>query len=290
MKKYLFAFFAISLGYLLVASSTVSAADTLQIRPLLYQEKLEKGQAKRGAVDIANGSDKEAEYSLSVRLFRQTGNDGSLEFYDNPDVTDGIILDITEIDLKAKEAARITFSVDSSKLPEGDVFAVILATTKHTTSPQSIVPAAQVGTLLILQNGTPGPRDAQIEALDIPQIQTGDRVKGTVTVKNPAAAETSTGFFPHMSVRMEPWGSTTQFNGPLVYASRSRTFDFSVPSNQFGIFKVTVTANNVSESRYVFLVTGIWRTILAIGIVGLLVIAVGIAVWRIRRHRRINKR
>lgn len=289
MIKYLASLFVVALGYMLLTSQPVSAADSLQVRPLLYQETIEKNQAKRGAIDIANGSEIDAEYSLSVRLFRQASNDGSLEFYDNPDVTDGIQLDITEVALKSKEVARVTFGVDGAKLPEGDIFAVIFVTTKHATTPHAIVPAAQVGTLLILQNGTPGPRQAEIQDLALPQIQTGDKIKGTVTVRNPAAANVSTGFFPQMSVKVEPWGAASQFNGPLVYASKARTFDFSVPSNQFGFFKVTVTANNASQSQYVFLITGVWRTIVGIVLIALFIVAVGLTIWRVLRRRKRRK-
>jgi len=265
-------------------------ADTLQVRPLLYKETLSKGEAKRGAIDIANGSQDKEEYALSVRLFRQVGDDGSLEFYDRPDVTDGILLDVTSIELNPKDAARITFTVDGSKLPQGDVFAVILVTTKHTTAPDSIVPAAQVGTLLVLQNGQPGPRTAQIDTLSIPQIQTGDKVTGTVTVKNPASMKQTTGFFPQMKVSIEPWGATTQFEGPLVYAGRARTFDFSVPSSQFGVYKMTVSANGSTESRYVFLMTGKWQVIaplLGVALLGLIIVTVlGVRLYRKKHHGR----
>ena len=290
MKKYVLLALLL-LGYCLWFAPSASAADMLQVRPLLYKEKIETGQVKKGAIDLANGSDAAAEYELSVRLFRQVDNEGSLEFYDKPDVTDGIHLDVTSIELKSKDAARVTFSVDSTKLPAGDVFAVIFITTKHTKTPQAIVPAAQVGTLLVLQNGDPGPRTAQIEQLAVTQFQTGDTIKGQVTIKNPAPADAATGFFPHMQVRLEPWGASTQFDGPLVYAGRARTFDFSVPSSQFGLYKMTVTANDASASRYVFLVTGKWKIIaqlLAVVLICLIALAV-ISSKIIRRKRRMKK-
>lgn len=290
MKKYLFILLAF-IGVSLLMAPSASAADMLQVRPLLYKEKLENGQAKHGAIDIANGADTAAEYELTVKLFRQVSDSGALEFYDKPDAIEGIHLDATRIELKPKDAARITFSVDGSKLPAGDIFAVILVKTVHTTTPQAIVPAVQVGTLLILQNGAPGPRAAVISDLTVTQIQTGDAIKGTATIKNPAPADAATGFFPKMQVRLEPWGASTQFDGPLVFAGRSRTFDFSVPSSQFGLYKMTVTANNTSASRYVFLVTGKWRIIaplLAVIVVGLVLL--GIIITKIIRKRRRAKK
>ena len=290
MKKYIVFILSVIIGATWFAPS-VAAADVVQMRPLMYQEILAKGQSKRGVVDLSNGSDEKTEYNLSVRLFRQVGDDGSLEFYDQADVTSGIRLDVTNIVLNPKDAARITFSVDSSKLPQGDVFAAIFATTKRPTVPQAIVPVAQVGMLLIIQNGTPGPRDARIDELNISQLQTGDKLSGTVTVTNPAPPEKSTGFFPKMSVRLEPWGSSTKFDGPLVYAGRSRTFNFSVPSNQFGLYKVTVTANNTSESRYVFLITGKWKIIVPLILIALVgLFAVGMILAKIFRHRKSSKK
>jgi hypothetical protein len=256
----------------------------------MYKEKLDKGQVKRGAIDISNASTIDADYGLSVKLFRQVDSSGRLEFYENPDVTKGISLDISDISLKAKEVARVVFSVDSAKLPEGDIFAVIFVETKHAVSPQAIVPAAQVGTLLVLENGKPGPRDAEISSLELTEVQTGDEIKGAITVKNPAQTTGQTGFFPDMKVTVEPWGSSKQFSGPLIYAGNARTFDFSVPSNQFGIFKLTVSANGASESQYVFLATGQWKAVPIIVLVIALAIAGLLILWRLRiRKKRVKK-
>lgn len=281
----------LTVGIALVGSHTATAADTLQLRPLLYRETLDVGESKRGVVDIANGSDQTAQVTLSVRFFRQSGDDGTLQFYDRPDETDGVVLDVSDIELSAKDAARIGFTVESSKLPQGDVFAAIFATTKSTGPADSIVPAVQVGTLLIIENGRPGSREAIISKLDIPFFQFGDQLKGTVSVANPAGANKATGFFPDMKVAMAPWGRSTQFEGPLVYAGRTRTFDFSVPSSQLGIYQVTVQANGADDVRYVFLVTGIWRQVVVYVALGLL--AGALAVWvylRFGKRRKSSRR
>ncbi len=288
MKRYLLAIVMCAGLYASLSSVSVHAADNLQMRPLVYREALEAGQQKRGVVDLANGSTETAEVVLTVRFFRQVGDDGELTFYDNADEAAAITLDVSDVELKAKEAIRIGFTVDGAKLPQGDVFAVVFATTKHPGKPQTIVPAVQVGTLLILENGRPGPRAARIAGLSVAPLQIGDAVQGTVGVANPANVEQASGFFPKMKIEMSPWGRSTQFEGPLVYAGRTRTFDFSVPSSQFGIFKVTVRANGASESRYVFLMTGTWRII--VPLVLALTLAAGILFWWLRRRGKLRKK
>ncbi|RYF28297.1 MAG: hypothetical protein EOO17_05115 [Chloroflexi bacterium] len=237
----IFAGLVILIAVLLFNAQPASAADTLQLRPLMYKESLDVGESKRGVVDIANGSDQTAQVVLSVRFFRQTGDDGTLQFYDRPDETDGIVLDVSDIELSPKDAARIGFTVESSKLPQGDVFAAIFATTKSA-----------------------GP--------------------------NPADANKATGFFPNMKVSMAPWGRSTQFEGPLVYAGRTRAFDFSVPSSQFGIYQVTVGANGADDVRYVFLITGIWRQVVLYALLGLALIAMAaVAYYRLNRRHKQRK-
>lgn len=286
----IFAGLVILIAVLLFNAQPASAADTLQLRPLMYKESLDVGESKRGVVDIANGSDQTAQVVLSVRFFRQTGDDGTLQFYDRPDETDGIVLDVSDIELSPKDAARIGFTVESSKLPQGDVFAAIFATTKSAGPADSIVPAVQVGTLLIIENGRPGSREAVIAKLDIPFLQIGDQLKGTVAVANPADANKATGFFPNMKVSMAPWGRSTQFEGPLVYAGRTRAFDFSVPSSQFGIYQVTVGANGADDVRYVFLITGIWRQVVLYALLGLALIAMAaVAYYRLNRRHKQRK-
>ncbi|MBI3889264.1 hypothetical protein HY312_01645 [Candidatus Saccharibacteria bacterium] len=275
--------------FVLGHGTPASAADNLQMRPLQYRETLDVGQQKKGVVDVANGSDDTAQVALTVRFFKQVGDDGTLEFYDRPDETDGITLDIDSVELKGKESARIGFTVDSSKLPQGDVFAVIFATTVHQGAPQTIVPSVQVGTLLLLQNGKVGPRSAAITDLKLGIFQFGDKVKGTVAVKNPANSASATGFFPAMKVAIGPWGAESKFEGPLVYAGRTRSFDFSVPSNQFGIYKVTVVANNATETRYVFLITGVWRYVVPGLLVLLLIIGIVFVAFKKVRSARSKK-
>lgn len=286
MNRYILAAF-ICVGIVAtLAHDSVHATDNLQMRPLLYRETIEIGQQKRGVVDIANGSAETAGVLLQVRFFRQIGDDGELTFYDNADEAAAIVLDVSDIELKGKEAARVGFTIDGAKLPQGDIFAVVFATTKHPGAPQTIVPTVQVGTLLILENGRPGPRAARIAGLSVAPFQAGGTVRGTVSVANPANPERASGFFPKIKVEISPWGRSTQFDGPLIYAGRTRTFDFSVPSNQFGLFKITVHANGASESRYVFLMTGWWRIVVPVGMLIIVLFAAFIWWWRRRDERR----
>lgn len=248
-------------GMLLWGGPVVHASDSIQLRPLMYKEVLTPGQTKRGAVDIANASSAKVSLHVGVKFFKQIDDRGTLQFYEKPDQAAAIVPEYTDFDLEPKEALRLIFTIDSAKLPQGDVFAALMVSTQHKPTPdkQEIAPNLQIGTLLILQNGVAGPRRAEVSRLLLTPVQIGgDRLRGAVDVTNPAHPDTATGFFPRMKVRVEPWGAVTQFDGPLVYAGRTRTVDFSAPSDQFGIYKVTVTANTASTSRYVFLMTGKW--------------------------------
>lgn len=286
MKYTVTAFVLIIIASFCYAGSA-HAADSLQIRPLIYKETLTSGQKKRGVVDVSNASDKTATIHMNVQLFRQIDNDGSLEFYDRPYVASAIIPDIQDFDLGPKEAVRIGFTVDSTKLPTGDIFAAIFATTQHSLMPQAIVPAARVGTLLVLENGTPGPRQATISNITVAPFQIDSKIKGTVSVYNPANPDTSTGFFPLINVQVSPWGESTKFDGPLVYAGRTRTFDFSVPSNQFGIYAVKVQANNATKTVYVFVMTGRWRIL--VPLITFAIILASLVIWWWLRRRRSHE-
>lgn len=262
-------------------ASTARATDGIQIRPLIYRETLTDGQVKKGVVDIANPTNKKLSLHITIKLFRQITDDGKLEFYDKPDVTAAIIPEYTDFELEAKDALRLNFTVDASKLPEGDVFAALFATTQPAASKgreQMLLPAVQVGTLLVFQNGQVGTRHTEISDLQIPFFQFGTAIQGRVSVTNPANTNTSTGFFPKLKVTTLPMGPSKQFEGPLVYSGRTRSVNFDLPTDQFGFYKIVVTANDVVAERYVFVMTGIYRFILPAIFVGI-VIAGGIG-WR----------
>lgn len=292
MKRFLLA------GLLIVSfcflPAPASAEEGVQLRPLLYRESLDAGQQKRGVLDVANPTKEKVVMQVTVKLFRQKNDDGKLEFYEKPDVTVGIVPEYTEFELGPKDALQLAFTVDGNKLPQGDVLAAIFVKTKDSikAGKPSINPSVEAGTLLILQNGKAGPRTVEIASLDVPLLQFGELVRGTASIKNPASDNRPSGFFPQIKVRIEPWGAKKEFEAPLVYVGRTRTFDFSLPSDQFGVYKVVFSANNATSERYIFVMTGKWRYLVPLGFV-LILVAGGAGIWwRRRRYSaiRVSKR
>jgi len=279
MKKFIFAaVFSVIISFF-YTSSTTHAADSLQIRPLLYKEKIEGDKTKRGIVDVANGGGKATDVTMNVQMFRQVDDDGTLQFLESDVVKKAIKTDIESFRLKPKEAVRVVFTIDGSKLPQGDIFAAIFATTKTKNTPQAVTPEARVGTLLVLENGKPGPRNLTIPSLSLSRLQIGgSSIRGEMKIRNEADSMQTTGFFPKISTNVSPGGESTKFDGPLVSAGRTRTFDFSIPSNQFGIFRVNIKANDAQTARYVFVVTGVWRYIAPVLALLLLMLIVLISV------------
>ena len=264
---------------------TVGAEPTLSVQPLQYREALQPGERKKAFIDVTNPASQSATVQFSVQGFKQVDNKGGLEFYDDERLQNGIQLDYQEVEIPAYRTLRLYFVVDGAKLPTGDVFAVIFATTRPE---QGIAaPSVRLGTLIMLTNGAPGARDAQIESLAVATVQTGESLRGEVRVKNTAPAKSASGFFPEIKLSVWPFGPTRTVAAPLVYAGNTRAVPFAMPSNQIGIFKVTASYGQSRKEAWVVLVTGVWRWVaVAIAATGAIVI-LGLA-WL--RHRRPSRR
>lgn len=258
-------------------------AEALKITPLSYQAKLAKDEIKKGYVDISNPQYQTVEVALSVQAFRQIDDDGSLEFYADEKVARGVLLDLDEVTLKSREAIRVYFLLDSSKLPSGDVFAAIFASTKPSDgggTQQSV----RVGTLLMLTNGE-ADHTADIAYINAPWLQVGEGLRATLGIRNPADQASSTGFSPTVIVQAQPYSETT-VEGPLVFAGRTRTVDYVNNGNFFGPIRLTASAEGAATSRWVFAVTGYW-TLLAPTLLFLIVAAV--SWWVLRRLKHATK-
>ena len=265
---------AIAVAGMTVLMPEKTNAEGLQIRPLLYREKLQPGEVKKGFVDISNSSHTPVTLLLRAKSFRQTGNNGSLQFLDSDAIKEGIRLDLREVVLAPREAVRVYFVIDGKKLPQGDVFAAIFAATKAESN-TGIAPSAQVGTLLILENGDPGPRRAAVVGLDLARVHIASTsISGTGLVRNTAPADQSTAFFPDMKISIGPGkGQTRQFEGPLVFAGNTREVRFTVPvGNRFGLFRLTLEAQGAKRDTWVFLITGFWRWLVPLSIAALVLI------------------
>lgn len=257
---------------LFVAPSSPAAAAGLQIRPLLYKEQLKAGETKKGYVEVSNALHTPTKLRLHIKEFRQINGAGNLEFFTSESLTAAVKLDLTEVDLGPREAARVYFAVDGTKLPPGDIFGSIFAATVA-QSDAGIIPSAQVGTLLILENGRPGPREAAITRPQTPLLQTGNSITGAVDVTNVASKDAPSAFFPVMRASFGPvWGESRQFEGPLIFAGITRKVSFSVPSrNRIGVFKITVEGHGAKAEKWVLLVTGFWRPVVVVsGLIALL--------------------
>lgn len=291
MKKWIvgLVIFTAALG---VAYAPVASAESVRITPLQYRAELAQGEVKKGSVDIANPSSETLELKLYVNGFSQVDDKGNLRFFEDEQIKAGLLLDYDTVTLAPYQTLRLFFIADGTKLPPGDVFGVIFAETLAANHPGTNT-AVRVGTLVMLSNGTPGPRQAKISDLSTPFFQFGDTVSGTAKITNPAPRDKATGFSPEIKVAVTPWGAHTTAVGPLVFAGNSRMVDFEVPSNQFGLYTVSLQAGGDTQSARVFLVTGWWRIIVPIVLVVCIagvVVCVKLQVWRkLRFHRFFSK-
>lgn len=264
--------------------ATEAHAISLSVSPLKYDVSLTKGEKKKGFVDISNPSASRETVLLSVKAFRQVDNSGSLEFYDNVMVSGGILLDYQEVDIGPRETLHLAFVVDSTRLSPGDIFGAILASTK----PEEGAPASQavqVGTLLMISNGQPGPHHATIDDLNLSPFQVNDHISAQFTVHNIAKADSMSAFSPSIKVALWPYGEET-VTGPLTFAGMSRSVEYVKRGNYVGFVKVSVSTDGSTQSRFVFVVTGYWRWLLP-SLIGFLVL--GSVLWvyiRPLAHRR----
>lgn len=271
-----------------VAIGAHASALSLRTAPLSYETTLAKGETKKGFVDISNSDSTAQTVRFEVQAFRQIDDDGSLQFYPSEQIAAGIRLDYTEAQIGPRETLRLAFAIDSKKLPGGDVFAVIFASTTPIGS-LSAMQSVRVGTLLMIQNGTPSQHYATISEISAPFLQIGEVVQAQLAVTNTADPNLSTGFFPKIKIDMKPYGTTTA-KGPLVFSGRTRTIDYRQPGNYFGFVLIEASTGGDSKSRVVFAITGYWRWLMPIIAVALIVIALYVYNRRKKHRYRTHKK
>lgn len=237
-----------------------ASAVSLRIAPLDYQTTLSAGEKKKGYVDVVNTDRSTATIQLDVQGFRQTDNQGNLAFFHDDRLAEGIILDLTEVELLPGETVRVFFLIDGTKLPQGDTFAAIMARTAATAS-QGVGQSIQVGTLVIVQNGTPPARHAAVTKLEAPFLQIGDSLMANWLLTNTDPDTKTTGFFPQMTVLSRPYAQK-DIAGPLVMAGRSREVSYRDPGNFVGLIWFTVQTGDSKQITPIFAVTGFWRWLL----------------------------
>ncbi len=240
----------------LVFPSATSALG-LKIAPLSYEAELQKGEVKKGFVDISNPSSSAVRVKLETQAFRQIDDQGSLEFFASEPIKQGVKLDFETITIGPREAYRVYFLLDGTKLGEGDNFGAIFASTTPTPgagSQQSI----RVGTLLTIVNGTPSARQAEVVSFAADWFQTGEGLSALMAVKNTANPDSATGFFPSIQAATAPYGTKT-VKGPLVFAGRTRSVELVHPGSYFGPVWLGARVGDSSKSSVVFAITGYWR-------------------------------
>lgn len=282
MKRFGIRLALVTLLMLIGATMTTSHAfaQSLRIVPLMYDDAvLGKGEVKKGFVDISNPESTAQTVQLSVKAFRQINDQGGLEFYSNEQVAAGVKLDFSQVKLDANGAMRVYFLLDGAKLPSGDVFAAVLASTvpeRASTAAQSV----SVGTLLVIQNGTPGSRSAAITEFSTGWLQVGDGLSAHMKVNNPADPKSATGFFPSIVVAAQPY-STMTVKGPLLFAGRTRDVDYRQAGNYFGPMYLKASTSGSEKGQLVFAITGYWRWLAPV-----LVVVFAALLWITRRVTR----
>lgn len=281
-------FFALALmvcGLSFAVAPDVSAVSSLKIAPQSYEATLQKAEVKKGYVDVSNPTSETTRVKLEVQAFRQIADDGSLEFYDSEQVSAGVKLDFETMTLAPREAYRVYFLLDGNKLPQGDVFAAIFASTIPDAGPGS-AQALRVGTLLILQNGTPSAHVANVVSFSTSWLQMGDGLSSSIVVTNPADPKSSTGFYPNITVSTAPYGSRG-VKGPLLFVGRTRTVEYKTPGDYFGPIWFGANIGDSKQGQFIFAVTGYWRWLAPLLLV-LLVVGSFIFV-RVIRGRKTKK-
>lgn len=274
----------IAVGALLVACGFIFhavpvSAASLKISPLRYDTTLGSGEKKKGFVDVTNPSAEAVKIKLSVQAFRQTDNSGSLEFYDSDTISAGVLLDYSEAELGPREDLHLAFVLDGTKLASGDNFAAIFASTVPDEK-RAGEETVRVGTLFIINNGTPSAHDANIQNLSGQLLQLGDGLRLTFDVRNTAEAGTATGFSPAITITAWPYGGET-VTGPLVFAGRTRSVDYVKKGNYLGVLRISVKTGASEQVMYRLAITGYWRFLLPI-----IVVAVISAIWFVRSLRK----
>lgn len=255
-----------------------AGAISLKINPPDYRVTLKSGEKQKGVIDVGNPSGAAVKVTTSVQGFRQIDDQGNLEFYDDPKVSEGVRLDLDNFELGPNETMRMYFLVDGTKLPEGDVYAAVFFTTVPSDRSVGVTQSVRLGTLLSIINGRPGERKADITKLDVPFVQFGDQVTGSYAVKNTSDPKTKSGFYPDVRITMNPFETKQTNTSKLVFAGRERVNDFTVNSSRFGFYKVRVEYNGSAHEAWVLVLNPVGLIIFGLAIVA--VISYFVSRWK----------
>lgn len=267
---------AIGIVSLALIFSAVIASDAgalgLKVAPLEYRTSLEKDEKKRGFIDIANPISQRIKVTTSVQAFRQTDNNGSLQFFDDSQIKAGIVPELTTFVLEPREALRMFFTVDGAVLPEGDVYAAIFFTTEPAVVRVGVGQQVRVGTIISLVNHTPGERNAVVTDLQLPFMQLGSQIRGTYAIEN--TGNNTSGFYPKVEITAWIGGEERRQQGALVFGGNTRTNYFELDAG-FGIKRISVKYAGSVRSAWVLLLPS-WSVAVFVVLAVLAVVEIGL--------------
>ncbi len=266
--------------------SDAHAMSSLSVSPLTYRTTLKKNTTQKGFIDVSNPGYESRIVNVSVQAFRYIDNDGTIQFYTDNQISEGVVPDLDSFKLGPRDAIRMYFVVNGKKLPSGDVYAAILFQSTSTKT-SAVTQSLRVGTLLSIVNGTPSERKAEITSVNAPFIQVGTQIRATFTVKNTGNPKKSTGFYPEVTLRLWPDGREKTQSSRLVFAGLSRTTDVAYTNVGFGFHKLSVTHEGNTKSTWVFTAEPVW---FAIGIILIAVSVLEYLLWLRRKGRNTKKK
>lgn len=262
----------VAVGAFCTFGAPSASATSLKISPLRYDTTLSAGEKKKGFVDVTNPSGSDVHVMLTVQAFRQTDNTGSLEFYDDEKIRQGVVLDYTEATLRPRETLHLAFVVDGSKLASGDNFAAVFATSVPARSGAG-EQTVRVGSLLIISNGTPSVHVAEVQNISSQFLQFGEDLRVSFDVHNTGEAGASTGFAPSVTISAWPYINET-VTGPLVFAGRTRAVTYVKAGNYIGFLNIKAKTGSSEQNTYAFVMTGYWRFVAPFGLT-----VIGLLLW-----------
>ncbi len=282
---------AVAVGGLVLPSRAHADVPGLQVAPLQYEDTLKPGHIENGFIDVANPGDAAVNIISEVKGFKQTGANGDLQFFSDPDLAAAIKVSLESFTLGPREAVRVIFSVDPAKLPGGGVYAAVFFRTQppsQTSTSSYVAESANVGTLLLLNNGASTAHYGQVTALRLPFWQFGGGLTGSLTYHNTDTTATPLGFRPSLEVRVLPWGKAPKLNTGLVLPKATRVFPVARPGAYFGLLPVFVTDTDTGNTvaTWVFACTGLYGFVVIV----LVVLLVLLLAVHLARHRRRPRR
>jgi hypothetical protein len=256
-----------TLGALILAPASAHAAlPELRITPLRYDQHLELGRLQTGVIDASNPTGSPVHVVFQVQAFRQTGDRGELEYYNDERIASAITPAVPEFDLGPREAVRTRFTIDPNRLGPGGSYAVIfLRTIDPKADPGQINTSARVGTLLILDVGTGGTRTGRLSGLAAPSFIYGrTTLEADYNYTNTGTGPQALAFAPVLETALGP--DRERHDGRFVFPGRTRSSHSSLAlGSHLGPATLTVrdlTGGSAPATRRVFLVTGYWTWLL----------------------------